>query len=254
MLCPNCKKDVDSRNTYCTWCGTSLGARLCTNGHVMDPSWSECQTCTGRTGGAFAKGGTVLEGPPANDASAAGGFVRGATLLEGDHAGAKGRTVVDSGSQKGRTLVDGSAPKGHTVFDPRPADAASKGRTVFDSGRQANDYQGAVAPAPQTRARLVGWLVTFSHDTAGEDFRVSEGRNVIGSSPDDCDILVSEDATASSKHSVLMFRDGRFVIRDNDSQNGTYLNGQDIFGKESVVVGEGDIIRIGKTEFVLKVL
>jgi hypothetical protein len=243
MYCSNCRADVAAANGgYCSQCGTPLNTRLCPNGHIMDVSWTECRYCAAgaRVGGPAipgAKGRTVIETPSAT--ATPGGFVKGATLLEGSASPVKGRTLHEGGAAaKGRTMVDG------------PAGGRPKARTVFDSG--SGPAPGASPPKAQPK--LVGWLVTFSHVPSGEDYRLREGRNILGSDVAECDIAVAGDTSISGKHAVIVFRNGQFQIRDNDSTNGTYVNGKDIFGEGAVAVSNLDTIRLGTTEFVLYTL
>ena len=44
----------------------------------------------------------------------------------------------------------------------------------------------------------------------------------------ECDIVIGNDASLSGKHAVIICRDGPLQIRDNDSTNGTYVNGKRI--------------------------
>ena len=184
------------------------------------------------------KGRTVIESP-ASSGAPAGGFVKGATLLEGAPMG-KGGTKVETGPGSGRVAYGApgaiKTPKGRTVFDPGPG-AAPGG-----------------APAAQAISKLVGWLVTFSNLPTGEDYRIREGRNTIGMDSNECDVLLGNDSAVSSKHAVIMYRDGVFQVRDNDSTNGTYVNGSDIFGKGAVVLNKGDKVRVGGTELTLHVV
>lgn len=232
MYCSNCKTDVTAVNGDCERCGMSLQARLCPNGHVMDPSWTVCQNCPpdARSVSGPAKDTTVVESPRRS-----GDFTTAATLLEGDGGPAP---TAREGRAKARTVVEAGAP----------ASSSSKKKTVFDS---ASAPGSAVQPSRAPESRLVGWFVSFSLNPAGSDYRVREGRNNIGADPEECDILISESPTVSSKHAVLMYRDGKFLLRDSDSTNGTYLNGKDVFGEGAVPVKNLDKIKFGNVECVL---
>jgi hypothetical protein len=76
---------------------------------------------------------------------------------------------------------------------------------------------------------------------AGETFHPEGERTTIGRSPD-CEIFL-DDVTVSRKHAVLTQRDGKFVIEDLGSLNGTFLNRHRI---ETAELNDGDELQIGK--------
>jgi hypothetical protein len=76
---------------------------------------------------------------------------------------------------------------------------------------------------------------------AGESFRPAGERTRIGRSPE-CEIFL-DDVTVSRNHAVLIERDGGFVVEDQGSLNGTFVNRKRI---ESAPLAEGDELQIGK--------
>ena len=76
---------------------------------------------------------------------------------------------------------------------------------------------------------------------AGESFRPTGERTRIGRSPD-CEIFL-DDVTVSRNHAVLLERDGTYVVEDQSSLNGTFVNRKRI---ESATLQEGDEVQIGK--------
>ena len=76
---------------------------------------------------------------------------------------------------------------------------------------------------------------------AGESFKPSGQRTRIGRSPD-CEIFL-DDVTVSRNHAVLVEQDGKFVVEDQGSLNGTFVNRRRI---DSAPLDEGDELQIGK--------
>ena len=74
----------------------------------------------------------------------------------------------------------------------------------------------------------------------GEIFTV-EGETTIGRSPD-CGIFL-DDVTVSRKHAILRERDNAFLIEDQGSLNGTFVNRKRV---ESGQLEDGDELQIGK--------
>jgi len=207
----------------------------------MDPAWVECMYCT----------------PGAASAGQAGtSSVKGKTLIE---TGGSAATGQGGGLIKGATLFEGGGPSGTAATPPKPSAPAASGgkkKTLFDPGVAP----ASQAPAPAARTsgghlpRLAGWLVTFSHDQSGADYRLREGRNTIGADPSECEVAIIEDPSISSKHAVVMIRGGKLQIRDNDSTNGTFVNGEDIFGEASKILKNLDRVKFGSTECLLVML
>jgi Nif-specific regulatory protein len=61
----------------------------------------------------------------------------------------------------------------------------------------------------------------------------------------ECTIMLT-DALCSRVHAVIAREDGAWWIRDANSRNGTFVNGQKI---DEAVLGEGHHVRVGTTEF-----
>ena len=131
--------------------------------------------------------------------------------------------------------------------------APAVAKTRVETGSTA---PGAPPPAParktvliseQHKAPVVGWLVAMNGAQKGQDFRVRDGQNILGSAPDS-DIQLGDPAV-SGKHASLRYKDGKFYLIDLDSSNGTYLNdGAAPVAREELK--DNDTIRIG--EMVLK--
>ena len=76
------------------------------------------------------------------------------------------------------------------------------------------------------------------------DKKISFGRNR------DSDCILSNDPGISRKHFEIHFENGKCWIKDLESRNGTYINGQSI---QTSQLNEGDEIRAGKTRLIVKI-
>ena len=76
---------------------------------------------------------------------------------------------------------------------------------------------------------------------AGEHFALEQERTTIGRSPD-CDIFL-DDVTVSRRHAVALKHGDAFMIEDQGSLNGTFLNRRRI---ESAELSDDDELQIGK--------
>ena len=99
------------------------------------------------------------------------------------------------------------------------------------------------APANPTRAVLSG--------THGS-YTVAAGRELkVGRDPGLCDIHLTE-PRISGMHASLKFEGGRLMVRDEGSNNGTYVSGGQVQSYGWVVVPPGSAVRFGPIEFTVQ--
>src|SRR4051794_17605513 len=61
----------------------------------------------------------------------------------------------------------------------------------------------------------------------------------------DCAVAIN-DPICSRVHAILLHRDRSWFVRDAESRNGTYVNGQKM---DEAMVADGHTLRVGSTEF-----
>jgi hypothetical protein len=155
----------------------------------------------------------------------------------------KTRVMPDMGAPMGGETVPNSGA--FTAAEPErvvntPISSASK-TMIFD-----DSAPGVGGGEVRSSRKLVGWLVSYTLNDMGVDFKLFEGRNVIGRDLD-CQISIN-DNTVSGKHAVLLYREGSYFIQDSLSTSGTRVNGSDT-GVNAVALSDGDVIQVGKTVF-----
>ena len=97
--------------------------------------------------------------------------------------------------------------------------------------------------------QVIGFFYVMDGAQKGEVFKLYEGRNTIGTSPD-CSIIL-DDPGVSAKHASLRHEDDTYLLRDLDSQNGTFVDGEEIV---TVELRENEIILTGNTKLKFKML
>ncbi len=100
-----------------------------------------------------------------------------------------------------------------------------------------------------SRVGFFAWLVKLEGGKPTQDYRITEERIFLGRAPSS-DIVIDDDLV-SKQHAAIYFKNGEFVIDDLNSKNGTFLNGELI---ERAKLSDGDVIRLGETEFIFKIL
>lgn len=101
----------------------------------------------------------------------------------------------------------------------------------------------------EANRKLVALLVSYSENENGEVYKILEGRTFIGRSKQN-DICIAADKNMSSKHLMILFREaeGKFWAIDQNSSNGTYINGE--FVGDKMALKSNDVIVIGATKFI----
>jgi hypothetical protein len=145
------------------------------------------------------------------------------------------KTGFQGGPEAAKTRLETAPP-------PLPASAPASAPA---GGRKT------VVLSEMRKAPVVGWFVAMSGEQKGADFRVRDGQNSLGSSPDS-DICIS-DVTVSSRHASIRHKEEKFILTDLDSTNGTFLNeGTESIGREDLK--DGDTVRVGDVVLKFKCL
>ena len=197
--------------------------KLCENGHYYPKNLDECPYCPKASKG---KGQVTQLGGGDDDQKS--NFQLDKTMQQDKKEDISQTQIFgQSNTDLSRTQIFGGSGGG-----------------MYGGGGMMNNPQ--FEPKPQSLGRkMVGWLVSFTIDPLGIDFKIYEGRNLIGSDHG-CDIVVQHDSAVSGKHLTILYRLGHFKFKDELSTNGTFIN--DVFEEEGNLK-DGDMIKIGETIF-----
>lgn len=225
MRCLSCGGENRPDAKFCKHCGKdmSVSFKRCANGHNFPANLDDCPFCP-KTGSHRA-----AEWNHSGDAEAS--TLRGVSD--------DGMQVPDSGYIA--TVLDAPPPvKVPGKMPPQPSVQSEEGKTVIMSPAEK-----PIAPAHR---KLVGWLVTFDIVPEGTDFRLYEGRMRIGSRAQS-DIILNYPGI-SDDHALFLYRNGKYLLKDELSTNGTFVNG--VMIEESVELHPDDIITIGNLKLKFK--
>ena len=128
---------------------------------------------------------------------------------------------------------------------------------LFIARSALKDLRGTVAPAPDSTGFHPA--PAFGEAAGGDAWLVAErgggldpgarfdliGGLSIGRSAE-CDVRI-DDRYASGLHARVFSREGRTYVEDMRSTNGTLLNDAELKGEAELI--DGDVVRIGDTEF-----
>lgn len=185
--------------------------------------------------------------------STVGGYAGSGTSLKTEIYGtddSQAPTETWSSFGPDSTTLGPESPAKTTIFDDTYVTNPGKPITSTEFGDEDSDFTNGNPNGHQgggrTARKLVGWLVSYTLDSLGVDFKLFEGRNIIGRNAE-CNISVN-DKMVSGEHAVILYRAGKYSITDRQSSHGTFVNDTDI-ELEPCYLQDGDVIRVGKTQF-----
>ncbi len=88
-------------------------------------------------------------------------------------------------------------------------------------------------------------VMTGSH--AGSEIPIGGDKFLIGRS-ESCQLRPKSDSI-SRKHCIIVIRDGRVLIQDLKSRNGTYINEKRLPSDRAKLLNAGDVLKLGKLQF-----
>jgi hypothetical protein len=106
---------------------------------------------------------------------------------------------------------------------------------------QPADDEGTLAPVAAVAREQAALVIRSGGGRAGETYALQAERTSVGRHPA-ADIFL-DDVTVSRNHAVVQREGERYVLVDEGSLNGTYVNRR---RAEKTVLADGDEIQIGK--------
>ncbi|MBV1878068.1 MAG: FHA domain-containing protein [Pseudomonadales bacterium] len=158
------------------------------------------------------------------------------------------QVIISDVNTKTGTYLNGEKVLGPTTI--RAGDTVSiQGidLLILDPGEQTDGKTLVLSGTAMYKLLSTDWsLIAGSGPEKGQQIPIHE-KTAIGRALE-CDISILEPAL-SRKHAVIEPVDGRLVIKDLGSSNGTYVNGKKI---KSKILDDKDIIQFNKIRFRVK--
>ncbi len=214
MKCNSCKRENSDGVKFCKFCGSPLGGSYltCVNGHNYESHHSKCPFCPSTD---YEK--TIMDKPAMMDIS-----------------------------NTDKTIIDVSKP---TLTKQESFQQNSDKTVIYNPEKSTGTTQENIQGVQR---KLVGWFVTYDINSNGTDYRIYEGRTKIGKGRNN-DMVINQ-AGITDEHAILLYRplDKKFIIKDNLSTNGTFVNDQLI--EDNFTLTNDDVVRIGKVNLKLKII
>ncbi len=123
---------------------------------------------------------------------------------------------------------------------------------VSNSENELAQHESSAPTAQATLDRLPEPAHFTLRSDSGEilqEYPLDKSEIAIGRAPTS-DILLSKDKLTSRRHASIHFENNQYVLRDDHSANGTFINGQQLEDGVSHVLQDGDQVGIGEHELI----
>ena len=150
----------------------------------------------------------------------------------------QGSTPVSSGTNWSDSAVPTIASSG---FEP----PTTFGSNATQSASQATSVAAATIEHP---ARLI---LRADNGEVLQEYVLEKPEISIGRAPNS-DILLSKDKLTSRRHATVTYENGEYILHDERSANGTFVNGQQLDEMATHMLREGDHVGIGEHELIFR--
>lgn len=93
-------------------------------------------------------------------------------------------------------------------------------------------------------------FASLTRQVTGEKIELGKPSFVLGKNPEKSDYAVAGNTNISRVHAVITMRNGRYYVMDQNSTNGTFINGRIIKAGQETEILPGDCLMLANEEFI----
>lgn len=93
-------------------------------------------------------------------------------------------------------------------------------------------------------------FASLTRQVTGEKIELGKPSFVLGKNPEKSDYAVADNTNISRVHAVITTRNGRYYVMDQNSTNGTFINGRIIKAGQEAEILPGDCLMLANEEFI----
>jgi pSer/pThr/pTyr-binding forkhead associated (FHA) protein len=154
-------------------------------------------------------------------------------------------SVQDQGSIPVSSSANWSDPAAPTI-----ASSGIEPPTTFGSNA-AQTVGQASSTASATIDRPAKFILHADNGDVLQEYLLEKSEISIGRAPNS-DILLSKDKLTSRRHATVNFENGKYILHDEHSANGTFVNGQQLDDLATLELHDGDHVGIGEHELIFR--
>src|SRR6185312_3673941 len=149
-----------------------------------------------------------------------------------------------------------ATPDNWVAPTPSVASFEENAPTIADSGPDPSPYRTEIeVPTPQATLDRIEqparFILRSDNSEIVQEYPLDKLEISIGRAPNS-DILLSKDKLTSRRHATVHYEHGQYVLRDEHSANGTFVNGQQIEEMVPLALKNDDHIGIGEHELIFR--
>lgn len=93
-------------------------------------------------------------------------------------------------------------------------------------------------------------FASLTRQVTGEKIELGKPSFELGKNPEKSDYAVADNTNISRVHAVITMRNGRYYVMDQNSTNGTFINGRIIKAGQETEILPGDCLMLANEEFI----
>ena len=93
-------------------------------------------------------------------------------------------------------------------------------------------------------------FASLTRQVTGEKIELGKPSFVLGKNPEKSDYAVADNTNISRVHAEITMRNGRYYVMDQNSTNGTFINGRIIKAGQETEILPGDCLMLANEEFI----
>lgn len=93
-------------------------------------------------------------------------------------------------------------------------------------------------------------FASLTRQVTGEKIELGKPSFVLGKNPEKSDYAIADNTNISRVHAVITTRNGRYYVMDQNSTNGTFINGRIIKAGQETEILPGDCLMLANEEFI----
>jgi len=153
-------------------------------------------------------------------------------------------SAQDQGSQPASSAANWSDAA------PTLASTSPEPPTTF-AQNEAQSAGQTTSTASATIERPAKFILRADNGDVLQEYVLEKPEISIGRAPNS-DILLSKDKLTSRRHATVSYENGKYVLHDERSANGTFVNGQQLEEMATHDLQEGDHVGIGEHELIFR--